>query len=226
MLRFDPLPLKEKIMSQDEEFLKGLEKVEKIQKTKDGLSVGDKIKRLREKKKMSLQDLAAGTGFSSAILSEIENRFDSPSLGALIEISKALDVEVGYFFKKNPSKRFSIVRKDKRMTTSRFALKSGVKYGYSYESLGQDKKNRHMEPFIVTLEPTTLKNEKPSKHAGEEFIFVLEGEMEVILEDHRDILYPGDSIYYDSQIEHLVKCHKGKTTKILAVLNTGSKKAT
>jgi transcriptional regulator with XRE-family HTH domain len=213
-------------MSQDEEFLKGLEKEEKIQRPKSGPSVGEKIKRLREKKRVSLQDFAERTGFSSAILSEIENRFDSPSLGALIEISKALDVEVGYFFKKNPTKRFSIVRKDKRMTTSRFALKSGVKYGYSYESLGQDKKNRHMEPFIVTLEPSTLKNEKPSKHAGEEFIFVLEGEMEVILEDHRDILYPGDSIYYDSQIEHLVKCHKGKTTKILAVLYTGSKKVT
>ncbi len=213
-------------MSQDDEFLKGLEKVEKIEKPKGILSVGEKIKRLREKKGMSLQDFAEGTGFSSAILSEIENKFDSPSLGALIEISKALDVEVGYFFKKNPSRRFSIVRRNKRMHTSRFALKSGVRYGYSYESLGQDKKNRHMEPFLVTLEPSTLKNEKPSKHAGEEFIFVLEGEMEVILEDHRDILYPGDCIYYDSQIEHLVRCHKEKTTKILAVIFTGSKKAT
>lgn len=212
-------------MSQDDEFLQSFEQAEKPRTSKTGPSVGEKIKKLREKSGISLQELAKRTGFSSAILSEIETRFDSPSLGALIEISKALEVDVGYFFKKNPSRRFSIMRKNQIKPTSQFALKSGVKYGYSYAPLGQDKKNRHMEPFVVTLEPSTLKNEKPSKHAGEEFIYVLEGEMEVILENHRDVLYPGDCIYYDSQIEHLVRCHKGKTAKILAVLYAGGKKS-
>ena len=73
----------------------------------------------------------------------------------------------------------------------------------------------HEEPeFIVTLEPATLKLSKTSVHDGEEFIFVLEGEMEVILGDHRDILYPGDSIYYDSSIPHRVQCHQDKLTRI------------
>ncbi len=88
---------------------------------------------------------------------------------------------------------FAIVRKDERKTVSRFASKEGVKYGYSYESLGFEKKNRHMEPFIVTLEPATIKTSKTSTHEGEEFIFVLEGEMEVIFGNHTDVLYPGDS---------------------------------
>ena len=79
-----------------------------------------------------------------------------------------------------------------------------------------------MEPFIVTLEPATLKLSKTSVHDGEEFIFVLEGEMEVILGDHRDILYPGDSIYYDSSIPHRVQCHQDKLTRILAVLYPAS----
>jgi quercetin dioxygenase-like cupin family protein len=97
-----------------------------------------------------------------------------------------------------------------------------VKYGYAYESLGFDKKNRHMEPFIVTLEPATLKTSKTSTHEGEEFLYVLEGEMEVILENHTDVLYPGDSIYYDSTIPHRVQCHQEKVTRILAVLYTAS----
>ena len=88
--------------------------------------------------------------------------------------------------------------------------------------LGFEKKNRRMEPFIVTLEPATLKTSKTSVHEGEEFIFVLEGEMEVIFGDHADILYPGDSIYYDSNIPHRVQCHQDKVTRILAVLYTAN----
>jgi uncharacterized cupin superfamily protein len=114
------------------------------------------------------------------------------------------------------------VRKNERKTISRFASKEGVSYGYSYESLGFEKKNRRMEPFIVTLEPATLKTSKTSVHEGEEFIFVLEGEMEVIFGDHADILYPGDSIYYDSNIPHRVQCHEDKVTRILAVLYTAN----
>jgi quercetin dioxygenase-like cupin family protein len=78
-------------------------------------------------------------------------------------------------------------------------------------------RDRNMEPFLVSLAPTA--EEMPgSVHEGEEFIFVLEGEMEVIIGEHRDVLYPGDSIYYRSTIPHLVRCHQGKPTRILAVL--------
>jgi quercetin dioxygenase-like cupin family protein len=124
---------------------------------------------------------------------------------------------LGYFFGEGPGEPYSIVRKDERRKVSRFASKNGVKYGYSYESLGFEKKDRHMEPFLVTLEPATVKSAKTSIHEGEEFIFVLGGEMEVTLGDHTDILYPGDSIYYDSTIPHRVQCRKGKETHLLTI---------
>jgi quercetin dioxygenase-like cupin family protein len=57
-----------------------------------------------------------------------------------------------------------------------------------------------------------------STHAGQEFIYVLEGAMEVTLEDHTEVLYPGDSIYYDSTLPHLVRCHGDQEAVILAVL--------
>ena len=180
--------------------------------------VGEKIKELREKKTLSLKDLSDLTGFSTALLSQMENHLVSPSLGTIIKLAKALGVRVGDFLGETQGEPFSIVRKDERKKVSRFASKDGVKYGYSYESLGFEKKDRHMEPFIVTLEPATIKSAKTSVHEGEEFIFVLEGEMEVILENHTDVLYPGDSIYYDSTIPHRVQCHQDKIAKILAVL--------
>jgi transcriptional regulator with XRE-family HTH domain len=184
------------------------------------LKVGEKVRELRERRGLSLQEMAERTGYSSALLSQIENHMISPPLGALIKIAKALEVKVGTFFGEEPREPFTIVRKQERKHVSRFASKEGVSYGYAYESLGFDKKDRHMEPFLVTLEPATVRTEKHSTHEGEEFIFILEGEMEVILGTHKDVLHPGDCIYYDSAIPHKVQCHRGIPTKILAVLWT------
>jgi transcriptional regulator with XRE-family HTH domain len=192
------------------------------EKDYEEVRVGEKIKQLRENKALSLKEVADLTGFSTALLSQMENHLVSPSLGTLIKLAKAYGVRVGDFLGETEGEPFAIVRKDERRKVSRFASKEGVKYGYLYESLGFDKKDRHMEPFIVTLEPATLKTSKTSVHDGEEFIFVLEGEMEVILGDHTDILYPGDSIYYDSSIPHRVQCHQDKLTRILAVLYPAS----
>ena len=184
------------------------------------LRVGEKVRELREKGGLSLQEMAERTGFSSALLSQIENHMISPPLGALIKIAKALEIRVGTFLGEDPREPFSIVRKQERKHISRFASKEGVSYGYSYESLGFDKKDRHMEPFLIQLEPATVKSEKLSTHDGEEFIFILEGEMEVILGTHKDILYAGDCIYYDSNMPHKVQCHGEIPTRILAVIWT------
>ena len=190
------------------------------EKSSPELRVGEKIRELREQKGLSLQEMSTRTGYTSALLSQVENHFISPPLGALIKIAKALEVKVGTFFGDEPRESYAIVRKDERKHISRYASKEGVSYGYSYESLGFDKKDRQMEPFLVSLEPATVKSEKLSSHDGEEFIFILEGEMEAILGDHKDVLYPGDCIYYDSAIPHKVQCHREIPTKILAVIWT------
>jgi transcriptional regulator with XRE-family HTH domain len=182
------------------------------------MHIGEKIKKLREKKGMSLADLAEKSGFSSALLSQIENHMISPPLGTLIKIGRAMEVPIGDFFEDKKEAPFVIVRSSERKHVSRVASKEGVKFGYSYESLAQDKKNRHMEPFLVTLEPATKKDRNAYSHEGEEFIFVLDGEMEVTLEDHTDVLKPGDSIYFDSTLRHRVECVGDKETRILAVI--------
>ena len=187
----------------------------------DFVQVGEKIKILREDKAVSLKNLSERTGLSAAVLSQIENHLVSPPLGTLIRIAKALDVKPGCFFDQHAEKSFTIVRKDERKPVSRFASKRGVPYGYSYESLGYDMRDRHMEPFLVTLEPATVGSPKPSSHDGEEFLLVLEGEMEITLGEHSDILQPGDAVYYDSNIPHLVACRGKKKAVLLAVIYSG-----
>jgi len=182
------------------------------------VQVGEKIKRLREDSAVSLKEMEKRTGLSSAVLSQIENHLVSPPLGTLIRIAKALNVRPSHFFDEHPDRSFTLVRKDERKPVSRFASKRGVGYGYAYESLGHDMKGRHMEPFLITLEPTATKPPRPSTHDGEEFIFVLEGEVQVTLGEHSDVLRPGDAVYYQSGIPHLVSCAGGGTARILAVL--------
>jgi transcriptional regulator with XRE-family HTH domain len=182
-------------------------------------SVGQRVQRVREEKGLTLEDVAQRTGLTSEYLGQIEADQVSPPLGALIRIAKALDMKLGRFISTGEVKAFTVVRKHERRIISRFTSARGDQYGYTYQSLAPDKKDRHMEPFMVTLVPSKARKEL-STHPGQEFIHVLEGAMEVILEDYTDVLYPGDSIYYDSTVPHLVRCHGDKETVILAVLHT------
>ncbi len=75
-----------------------------------------------------------------------------------------------------------------------------------------------MEPFLVTLTPSVSPQIEPNQHIGEEIIFVLEGEVEVSLLDKTEILNPGDSIYYDSTMPHVISCHGKEPATILAVI--------
>ncbi|MBN2809567.1 MAG: cupin domain-containing protein [Deltaproteobacteria bacterium] len=183
------------------------------------VKVGERIKALRLEANISLQDLAGKSGYSTAVLSQIENHLISPSLGVLVHLAKAMDVKIGAFFGKEEAQPFTLIRRGEEHTVSRFASKEGVRYGYTYESLGTGKKDRRMEPFIITLEPATIKNDKCNGHEGEEFIYVLEGRIDVTLGTHTDVLGEGDCIYYDSAIPHRVQCHGGVTAKILAVVH-------
>jgi transcriptional regulator with XRE-family HTH domain len=182
-------------------------------------SVGQRVRRVRKEKGLTLEDVSQRTGLDAEYLGRIEASQVSPPLGALIRIAKALDMKLGRFISSGAVKPYTVVRKSERRVVSRYTSAQGDQYGYTYESLAPDKKDRHMEPFMVTLVPSGAKKEL-STHAGQEFIYVLEGRMEVILDDHTDVLYPGDSIYYDSTVPHLVRCHGNQETVILAVLYT------
>jgi len=184
-------------------------------------NIGEAIREIREEKGASIDEIANSIGISPSLLSQIENHMTSPSLGALIKISKALNVSLGRILGEEGKEFYSIVRKGERHSTHRYGTKEGVGYGYSYESLAVGMKERNMEPFLVTLEIVDKNLQKLSKHEGEEFIFVLEGTVEVQLAEMKDTLYPGDSIYYKSEIPHLVRALGNLPAKIVAVIFTG-----
>jgi quercetin dioxygenase-like cupin family protein len=182
--------------------------------------MGMRIKEARKSRGLGIFDIYLRTGIDVDLLSQMEEGKLIPPLGTVVKLAKALDLKMDYFISGKEAKAFTIVRRDARKTTSRYDSKRERHYGYEYESLAPRKTNRYMEPFLVTLKPSETEEER-STHDGQEFIFVLDGKMEMRLGEEIHILEPGDSIYYDSTVPHLVKCHSKEPAKILAVLHTG-----
>ena len=182
--------------------------------------MGMRFKKARESRGLSIFDIYLRTNIDVDSLTQIEEGQIMPPLGTVIKLAKALDLKIGYFISGEEGKTYTIVRSGDRKTTSRYDSGKEKHHGYTYQSLAPNKTDRHMDPFMVILEPAETEEER-STHDGQEFIFVMEGKMEVRLAEEIHILEPGDSIYYDSTVPHLVKCHGKETTKILAVLYTG-----
>ena len=184
-------------------------------------NLGDRIRKAREMRGLTVKDLSSRTGIREEILIRMEANEIIPPLGELIKLGKAVEMKMGYFISPGVDQPMTVVRREARPVVSRYGKKKSEQYGYYYESLAAEKANRFMEPFLVTLLPTEA--QELSSHDGQEFIFVLDGEMKAQVGQQVEILRPGDAIYYDSTYPHLVKCEGEKATKILAVLYTGNK---
>ena len=182
------------------------------------IKIGEKIRGLRISKGLSIAQVSQQSGIAESTLYSIEGHLVSPPLGNLVGLANVFEVSVGDFFGEGGDSPYCLVRSDNRKTVSRFDSTGGNSGGYSYESLGQQKKNRHMEPFLVTLTPTEYPQAEPNQHIGEEILFVLEGKVDVRLLDRTETLNPGDSIYYDSTMPHVVSCHGNEPATILAVI--------
>ena len=177
--------------------------------------VGDRIQKIREEKNLSLDEISKMTGFDVEFLAKIENKELQPQLGTVIKLSRALDSAFGRLVSGVGEKLYAITRKSERRTISRSTSQKGRRQIYTYKSLAPDVKGRHMEAFLVKLEEDPEK--ETSLHEGEEFIFVLDGEVILEIGDDRFELEPGDSAYYLSTTAHHISAKKGKAT-ILAVL--------
>jgi transcriptional regulator with XRE-family HTH domain len=181
--------------------------------------IGAKIKVLRTAKKKTLQEVANETGFSPALISQIENNNVSPPIATLSKVAKVLGVRVGYFFKDDgPEEEYEVIRKGDRPVVTRVISRTGKEHGYTYNALTFKKRDKSMEPFILQVDPEVREDDALYSHEGEEFLLMLEGEAEMILGDERVVLYEGDSIYFQSSVRHRLLSHGGVGATVLAVL--------
>ena len=184
-------------------------------------NIGSKIKSLRESKNLSLEEIAHSSGLTVEQVSSIENDENLPSLGPLIKIARALGVRLGTFMDDYNELGPVVCRateydEDKSISFSNDAV--DARKHMVYHPLAQQKAGRHMEPFVIDINPEEGSDFKLSAHEGEEFIYVMQGELEIIYGKETYALKEGDSIFYDSIVSHHVHGLPGKSAKILAVI--------
>ena len=177
--------------------------------------IGQRIKNLRNEKGLSLEDLAARTGFEAGLLEKIERHEVHPQLGTVIKLSKSLDAAFGKLVCGEGDKPYSITRLSDQKPVARSTSLKGEKHVYSYKGLAPEVKGRSMEPLIVNLKETP--ENEISAHDGEEFIYVLNGNVLLELGNDKYELKPGDSAYYLSTTPHWIAAADGSAT-ILAVI--------
>lgn len=181
-------------------------------------NIGAKIKALRHARKLTLCDVANETGFSTALISQIENDNVSPPIATLSKIAKFFDVKIGVFFAESEEEcRFEVIRAKERTVIPKVISKDGANHGYFYESLSIRKKNKKMEPFFLTLNEKAT-NTSTYCHEGEEFLFVMKGSAELLLDDQHILLNEGDGVYFDSTLKHRLLASGCEEVKVLAVV--------
>lgn len=182
------------------------------------LHIGKKIRELRKKAGLVLRDLSDRTSLSKPLLSQIEKEVISPPIATLLKISKALDVNISFFFQNSePEEKIVLVRSDEsKVIDSRYFGRE--ESGYYYEALAYKKSKKYMEPFLVEFKRKKAEKLSYFSHDGEEFIYLLEGTLEFRTEDQQYILQPGDSLYFESSLPHAYRALERRNAKALTVI--------
>ncbi len=185
-------------------------------------TVGEKIKFYRESCALSREELASRSGITVEEVERMESNSYIPSLAPLIKMARVLGIRLGMLLNEGDDNGPVVCRKGEvlnSITFSNNALQS--RRHMVYHSLSRSKPDRHMEPFLIDVTPTDDRDFVLSSHEGEEFIWVMEGTMEITYGEYSYQLEPGDSICYDSIVPHHVHAaHKGEAAKILVVIYT------
>ena len=183
--------------------------------------VGSKIQGIRETKNLSLEEVSESCGLTIDQIEAIESGQTLPSLGPLIKIARALGVRLGTFMDDNDALGPVVTRAEDREKKDSISFSNGAtdaRKHMEYHPLAQQKAGRHMEPFIIDINPEESPEFQLSAHEGEEFIYVMQGEVEIVYGKETYNLKEGDSIFYDSIVKHHVHGAPGKSAKILAVV--------
>ena len=182
--------------------------------------IGAKVRQLREAKEMSIEQLAEQSQCHADQIRQIEDGALVPSLTPLMELSRALGVRLGTFMDDEPVDGPAVFDSSEAPSVIRFSGKDpkATSSSLDFYSMAANKKDRHMEPFMIDVKPRSGDAPPLSGHEGEEFIYVLEGAIQINYGKTTYELEAGQSIYYDSIVPHDVHAKGDQTAKILAVV--------
>lgn len=175
-------------------------------KKKQVQPIGKRIRRARLDKKISLDMMANETGMSKERIKEIESGKKRPSVGTLLQISRTLHVDSAFLLKEGEE----IIENRSKAYTKRTD-------NYAYTALTEHSENKHLKAFKIVVEAQKKHDGVGFQHEGEEFVYVLRGNVEYTVGEHINKLKAGDSLHFNSGIKHDLR-NTGKTDAHLIVV--------
>ncbi|MFT6451461.1 MAG: transcriptional regulator with XRE-family HTH domain [Halocynthiibacter sp.] len=174
-----------------------------------------RLRALRKSKGLTIQDVAERSGLAISTVSKIERNLMAPTYDRFSRLARGLGVDLAELFAEEGT----------RFEQGGVALARRGDFGYhetdnyTYEMLFQKVQGRAMVPMLGTLKPLEkMKFDRMVSHAGEEFLFVIEGEVIVQMENMDPVtLRAGDSLYFDSRRGHLYASATDQPARILCV---------
>lgn len=198
--------VKRRVMRQMADMVCGLPQKEGAQD-----DIGTKIRKLREAHDWSEEHLATVTGQTPEYIQQVETGMFSPSVGFLLRLAGALKLDPGTFLGREQQARIEDRREREFTKRTR---------NYSYRTLTPGAENDHLRAFMVTIESRQAHKPVAYRHEGEEFVFVMEGELELTLDRRVHHLKPGESMHFNSETPHRLKSLSATPTRCLVVLYT------
>jgi transcriptional regulator with XRE-family HTH domain len=177
--------------------------------------IGSTIRRLRRERGLSLRDLGRATGFSISFLSLVERGRSSVSLTSLHTIAVALGVELSTFFPQAQPDPADAAHVSRRRGDARLPIQGA----HTYRLLGATGFERALEPLLVTIAPHDEADPRDDyAHEGEEFAYLLSGELVFTVDGVEHRLEAGDCIHYRSTVPHLWRNQAAEPAEVLWVL--------
>jgi len=162
-------------------------------------NLGEKIKTLRIKLGITQKELAAQVGLTPSFISQLEKNLISPSLDSLLKLSAKLHTQPIHFLVNGEDAPWTkmVITPGERQEIQLKEIKTG---DVQLQLLVSDALNRRMEPYLLTVKKGAIINGHFYNHKGDEFAYVMEGELEIELHGEKHMLKPGDSLYLETTI--------------------------
>ncbi|CAN8139854.1 Helix-turn-helix family protein [uncultured Thiomicrorhabdus sp.] len=161
-----------------------------------------RLKILRKQNGYSLDRLAIESDLTKSYLSKVERGLSTPSISASIAIAKALNTDVTELFSESKNELIEIYRGASNKNCKDFQQGEDKRV---IEVLASNVANKAMQPFILHPSKTFEEAQKFHEHEGDEFLFVLQGQVEVEFPERTERLQVGDGVYFKSNIPHRVR---------------------
>ncbi len=178
-----------------------------IHRKDDKMEIGSKIKSLRMENGLTQEELADRCELTKGFISQLEREMTSPSIATLYDILEALGTTLSEFFEEDDDEKIVYSKED-------IFIKDDEDYRMKIHWIIPNAQKNEMEPILIELEPNGL-SYRHTPHPGEEFGYVLEGEIELIHGKRKMLVKQGESFYFFPNKDHYIKNKGNQVARVL-----------